>query len=100
MSKRPPRESIYLPSFDFLLTCSLARRTSETLQEILLLRKLAKQNQSAGIDLLKLNKGEEKKKKKKIKVKDGESGEGLQEEEEYGLKKSRAGKGEEGGGDE
>jgi len=73
---------------------------SGTLQEILLLRKLAKQQQNAGIDLIRLNKGEEKKKKKKSgKRKEGEDGDGQAEEaeEEYGLKQSRAGANEDAG---
>lgn len=53
------------------------------LQELLLLRKLAKQNSNAGIDLLKLNQGEEKKKKKRK-----ADAKGKTEQEEYGLKQS------------
>jgi hypothetical protein len=49
------------------------------LQELLLIRKYGKQQ--AGIDLLKLNQGEQKKKKKKKEV----DGEGEGGEEDYGL---------------
>jgi hypothetical protein len=63
---------------------------SAKLQELLLVRKLAKQN--AGIDLLRLNKGEEKKKKRPAKEK-GEGGEEGDPEEAYGLKQSKSGTG-------
>ncbi len=56
-----------------------------TLQELLLIRKYGKQQ--AGIDLLKLNQGEQKKKKKKKEVEgEGEGdGEGEGGEDDYGL---------------
>jgi hypothetical protein len=54
----------------------------ETLREILLLRKYSKQQAQSGIDVLKLNKGEEKKQKKKKKA-EGEPAE--EDAEEYGL---------------
>lgn len=62
--------------------------TSETLQQLLLMRKLSKQG--AGIDLIKLNKGEEKKRNKK-----GVTSQGGKEDDQavetYGLKQSKAG---------
>lgn len=62
--------------------------TSETLQQLLLMRKLNKQG--AGIDLIKLNKGEEKKRNKK-----GVTSQGGKEDDQavetYGLKQSKAG---------
>ncbi|KAJ9106102.1 hypothetical protein QFC21_001244 [Naganishia friedmannii] len=58
---------------------------TETLREILLLRKYSKQQAQSGIDVLKLNKGEEKKQKKKKKA-EGEPVE--EEEEEYGLQEA------------
>ncbi len=59
---------------------NLPHKHSETLQELLLLRKYGKQQ--AGIDLLKLNQGEQKKKPKK--KKDDEEAD---ETEAYGLQK-------------
>lgn len=70
-------------SFSLLQTScqsSLLSKHSETLQELLLLRKYGKQQ--AGIDLLKLNQGEQKKKAKKKKD-DGEA----DETAGYGLQK-------------
>lgn len=58
---------------------------SETLREILLLRKYSKQQAQSGIDLLKLNKGEEKKQKKKKKV---DAAQPEEEAEDFGLKQS------------
>jgi hypothetical protein len=76
---------------------------SGTLQEILLLRRLTAQSKTSGIDLVRLNKGEEKKRKKKPKRKDGDPEDPEQADEEggetYGLKQSRAGRGEGGGGE-
>jgi hypothetical protein len=85
----------------------LVRSNSGTLQEILLLRRLAKQQTQSGIDVTRLNKGEERKKKKKKETrKDGdedgndEAEEETGEVEEYGLKKSRAGGGQDEAGEE
>lgn len=50
----------------------------ETLREILLLRKYSKQQAQSGIDVLKLNKGEEKKEKRKKKVDTEQPDDGLQ----------------------
>lgn len=79
---------------------------SGTLQEILLLRRLTAQSKTSGIDLVRLNKGEEKKRKKKPKRKDGDPEDPAEDEaggeeggETYGLKQSRAGRGEGGGGE-
>jgi hypothetical protein len=78
---------------------------SGTLQEILLLRKLTAQSKTSGIDLVRLNKGEEKKRRKKPKRKDGDPEDPAEDEageeggETYGLKQSRAGRGEGGGGE-
>lgn len=57
----------------------------DTLREILLLRKYSKQQAQSGIDVLKLNKGEEKKEKRKKKVDTEQTDDGLQG---YGLKTS------------
>ncbi|KAH8083499.1 hepatocellular carcinoma-associated antigen 59-domain-containing protein [Filobasidium floriforme] len=82
-----------------------------TLQEILLLRRLTQsKSRTSGIDLVRLNKGEEKKKRRKKpsgQRKDGDDQGGEEEGEEgegnggetYGLKQSRAGRGEGGGGE-
>jgi translation elongation factor EF-1beta len=57
----------------------------ETLREILLLRKYSKQQAQSGIDVLKLNKGEEKKEKRKKKVETEQQDEGAVG---FGLKES------------
>jgi hypothetical protein len=81
--KNSLRESSIIPRWPSLAYQLYKYR--ETLREILLLRKYSKQQAQSGIDLLKLNKGEEKKQKKKKKV---DAAQPEEDAEDFGLKES------------